>query len=123
MPIRLAYDQATNRLGVWGEGQVTLDDFREYGRELSALPLAAGLRAMVDFSDCRFEFTFDDIFTLVAHSKDPVLSLPDIRVAIVVSPGYGYGIARMYEGIAASEEFVVRVFQDESMARLWLYDD
>ena len=100
------------------EGEITLDQLRDYNRTLRSDPqFHPELRELVELIDIRTQLEFRQL----AIYQDWYAKLPPIaRTAIVAAAPAAYGIARQFQALAADRPERMEVFSDRAAALAWL---
>lgn len=120
MPIGFTIDAGRGRVLVEASGALTFADLAAVQATLQAHP---DYRPEFDIlSDLRGastnELSADELRSLIARSA--LAPAKGARRAIVVSPGFDFGMARMFQGLAEANHQHAAIFTDLDEARRWL---
>ncbi len=105
-------------------GTVTDDDLTESNEEIYADPHFPQMRfQIVDFSKIvKFAVSSRAVAGLAVRDQEASASNPDVKVAIVTSEPFLYGMSRMYSRShqAMGGTWRVKMFDTEEQAREWV---
>ncbi len=120
MPITFEYDEENNILYETGEGEISLEEFREFRTKIVTIVPADGLRVLADYRYARIHFTYNNLGAMKIMTQKMMELSNGIVAAICVKDDAGFGLARMYAISNDSESYKAEVFRDIDEAKQWL---
>jgi hypothetical protein len=119
MPIEIMELEAQT-LTVRAYGDVTLDECRQYQKQLLADPrMRSGIHLLADLTGVTGAPSAAELRT-VAREFQPLIEKGLGRIALLSDSTFMYGVARMFCVFAESVGMTVAVFRDRAEAQEWL---
>lgn len=122
MPFKFKYDVGRNILYETAEGDLSYQDFMDYHNKLASASIKAPGNTLVlaDFRNARVDLSADEMWKVKRKTDQLAEFYGGVKMAIVATDDFGFGMARMYSMTSDIEDFQAAVFKTMGEARAWL---
>ena len=123
MPIEYNYDKKNNFLYEIGSGDISLDDFIAFRKELKTVNLRADFKCLANYLDARVMFRFDEMWNVGHETINIAKDHGNVKLAICAKEGLGTAMAKEFRIIAGKNDLQIEVFSSIDQGRKWLDKD
>jgi hypothetical protein len=120
MPIRYEPDYEAHIAFIKGIDTVTFDDCVQLIRDQEK-DVGKRLHELNDYRGIKLHIKADQIEALAGLNRDLYANVKDIRFAVVVDTGLGYGMSRMFD-VYLDNTVEFQIFEDYDEALRWVED-